>query len=232
MKSEDKPLKLRYEANKTAKFQRTQTGLFLELLDQNYYNVLDVGCGKGYFSYVGALNKKFVNCYGCDVFYDYQVKEIKKYAHSVTYKGIKNNTLPHNDNLFDLVFSVDVIEHVNDDINFIRESIRVCKRGGEIIIGTPNYWRITNIFLMLLGQLKYPRNIGRDTYGNSIHIREYKIEELVEKIIKASGGKVSRNDIEVHPCWFGILSLNLGFKTPPAPLKWLCHFFFIKFKKT
>lgn len=228
----DKSIKIRYEANKTAKFQRTQTELFLDLLDKKYDKALEVGCGKGYFSYAGALNKKFANCYGCDVFADYQVKEIKKHANSVTYKNIKNSRLPYSDNLFDLVFSMDVIEHVNKDIDFIKEKIRVCKKGGEIIIGTPNYWRITNLFLMMLGQLKYPRNMGKTTYGSCIHVREYKMKELVEKVMEASEGKVDNRYIQIQPCWLGVMALNLGSEKFPRFLNNFCHFFFIKFKKT
>jgi len=225
------PLQKRYKNNTSAKFQKCQTELFLSLIDKKYNKVLEVGCGKGYFSYVGALHKKFIHCSGCDVFFDYRKKEIAEYAESVEYKKIENNILPFSDNLFDLVFSMDVIEHIDNDIEFIKESIRVCKKGGEIIIGTPNYWRITNIFLMLFGQLKYPKNMGKDDYGDCIHIREYKMKELVEKIIYASDGKINHDNISVFPCWLGVLSLNIGIEKLPPLLNNLCHFFFIKFKK-
>lgn len=233
MKSKNNnPLQQRYQSNEFAKFQKAQTELFLNLLDKKYGKVLDVGCGKGYFSYLGAKHKKFIHCYGCDTFFDYQIKEIKKYAKSVTYKPIENNNLPFAHNSFDLVFSMDVIEHINDDINMLKENIRVCRQGGEIIIGTPNYWRITNVALMILGQSKYPRNMGKTAYGSCIHLREYKIKELGKKIIKASNNKVSRGDLEVFPCWFGILALNLGLNKLPIFLNRFCHFFCIKFKKT
>ena len=77
MKFKSKPLKSRYQSNKTAKFQKAQTELFLNLLDKKYNKVLEVGCGKGYFSYLGARHKKFINCYGCDIFSDYQIEEKK-----------------------------------------------------------------------------------------------------------------------------------------------------------
>lgn len=230
--AKNKPLKLRYETNKFAKFQRAQTELFLNLLVKKYNKVLEVGCGKGYFSYLGALHKKFINCYGCDIFRDYQIEEIQEYAKSVAYEQIENNNLLFADNSFDLVFSMDVIEHIDDDIKFIKENIRVCKKGGEIIIGTPNHLRITNLFLMLLRQLKFPRDMGKDTYGNCIHIREYKVNDLVEKIVRTSNEKISHNKIKVYPCWFGILSLNLGINKLPLFLGKFCHFFFIKFTKT
>lgn len=232
MVSKNSPLKLRYQANKRVKLQKAQTDAFLKLLDKKYPKVLEVGCGKGYFSYVGALHHKFINCYGCDTFPDYQIKEIRSYVDSVVFKKIENNVLPFADNSFDLVFSMDVIEHVENDIKFIKENIRVCRKGGEIIIGTPNYWRIANIFLLICGQLKFPKNLGKTDYGNCIHIREYKIKDLVKKIIKSAGGKISKNEIKVYPCWFGILPLNFGFENFPYFLNNIAHFVFIKFNKT
>ncbi len=225
-------LQERYQRNSYHKFQRCQIEFFLSCLTaSNYKNTLDVGCGKGFFSYIGARQKKFENCYACDVYNDYQIEEISKFA-NVIYKPVnKNGTLPFVDDFFDLVFSVDVIEHVEDDIKFIREKIRVCKRGGEIIIGTPNYFRITNLFLLFLGKLKYPRKMGVDSYGDVIHLREYSLNKLIDKVIFASDGLIIKKDIEVLPCWLGIMLYNIGLNTVPFFLKWMCQFWFIKFKK-
>lgn len=219
-------LEERYKNNTRSRFQQAQTQQFLKLLDKSYNQVLEVGCGKGYWSYVGAKHKKFINCHGCDTFNDWQAEEIKQYCETVKYRPIKNQTLPFPDKKFDLVFSLDVIEHIEDDLGFIKEHLRVCKKGGEIIIGTPNYWRITNILLLLLGRLKYPRNMGPDTYGDCIHLREYKRKELVNLVIKAGGGK-----IKIYPCWIGILCLSLGIERFPKCLNNFCHFWFIKFTK-
>lgn len=219
-------LKERLLNNKRSDFQRAQTRQFLQLLTECYDQVLEVGCGKGFWSYVGARSKKFRECYGCDTFNDWQAAEIKQYCQTAAYRPIKNSVLPFPDNKFDLVFSMDVIEHIEDDKFFIKEHLRVCKPGGEVIIGTPNYWRITNILLLLLGRLKYPRNMGSDTYGDCIHLREYKIKELVNRVIKAGGG-----EIKIYPCWIGILCLSLGITRFPKILNNFCHFWFIKLTK-
>jgi 2-polyprenyl-3-methyl-5-hydroxy-6-metoxy-1,4-benzoquinol methylase len=219
-------LEERYKNNERSRFQNAQTKQFLKLLDKPYAKVLEIGCGKGYWSYVGARHKKFINCYGCDTFNDWQAEEIKQYCETVNYRPIKNQALPFPDKKFDLVFSMDAIEHIKDDLGFIKEHLRVCKQGGEIIIGTPNYWRITNILLMILGRLKFPRNLGKDYYGDCIHLREYKMKELVDRVIKA-GGK----DIKSYPCWIGILCLSLGIERFPKCLNNYCHFWLIKFTK-
>jgi len=225
-------LEQRYQNNKIAKFQKAQTDQFSDLLDKVYNEVLEVGCGKGYWSYVGAKLKKFRNCFGCDVFNDFQITELKQVARRVEYKLIIDDVLPYRQKKFDLVFSMDVVEHVEDDLKFLKENLRLCKTGGEIIVGTPNYCRITNVLLMMLGRLRYPRHMGKDSYGDCIHLREYKINQLVEKVIVASGNRLSKKDIKVFPCWIGILMLNFGIERLPFWLSNYCHFFFIKFVKT
>ena len=175
---------------------------------------------------MAANYKKFRECYGSDIFNDWQKKELTKYCKKTEYKKIKGRRLPYQSNQFDLVFSMDVIEHIKDDKFFIKEQLRVCRPGGEIIIGTPNYWRITNIFLLLLGRLKYPRNMGPDSYGDCIHLREYKMKELMSLVIKAGGG-----DIKIYPCWIGILCLSLGIERFPKIFNNYCHFWLIKFTK-
>ena len=224
-------LEERYKNNKRSRFQQAQTKQFLKLLDKQYDQVLEVGCGKGYWSYVGCKHKLFKNCYGSDIYDDWQIKELRKYCQQAEYKKINDEILPYETNRFDLVFSMDVVEHIKDDVWFIKEHLRVCKKGGEIIIGTPNYWRITNILLMLIGKLKYPRNMGPDSYGDCIHLREYKMKELVKKTAEASDGKLASEAIKVYPCWIGILMLSWGIEKFPAIFNNFCHFFFIKFTK-
>lgn len=219
-------LEERYKNNDRNSFQKAQTARFLQLLGQSYAKVLEIGCGKGYWSYVGVKHNRFKTCFGCDIFNDWQDSELKQYCQKVEYKAIKNKRLPYLSNQFDLVFSMDVVEHIQDDLIFIKEHLRVCKPGGEIIIGTPNYWRITNILLMLFGRLKYPRNMGPDSYGDCIHLREYTKKDLVNLVIKAGGQK-----IKIYPCWMGILALSLGISRFPKILDNFCHFWLIKFTK-
>jgi ubiquinone/menaquinone biosynthesis C-methylase UbiE len=220
-------LEKRYQNNQTSRFQKAQTQQFMKLLTKKaYVKVLEVGCGKGYWSYVGAKQKKFKQCFGSDIFNDWQGEEIKQFCQKTEYRGIKNKRLPYPNNYFDLVFSMDVVEHVEDDLKFIKEQIRVCKKGGEVIVGTPNYWRITNILLLILGRLKFPKNMGKDSYGDCVHLREYKQGQLID-LVKRAGGA----NIKIYPCWIGILCLSLGITKFPKILNNICHFWLIKFTK-
>ncbi|MEW5721341.1 MAG: methyltransferase domain-containing protein, partial [Chloroflexota bacterium] len=49
-----------------------------------------------------------------------------------------SEVLPFSDNSFDAVLLHEVIEHVADDRQTIREAQRVCKRGGRVVVFAPN----------------------------------------------------------------------------------------------
>lgn len=57
---------------------------------------------------------------------------------NVTYIKADALNLPFKDNVFDSVFSFDVIEHVENDQQFFDDLCRVCKIDGETIISTPH----------------------------------------------------------------------------------------------
>ena len=64
-------------------------------------------------------------------------------AHSIgVHRAIvaKGEALPYASNSFDVIFSNEVIEHVEDDAQFARELVRVLKVGGRIAIFCPNRW--------------------------------------------------------------------------------------------
>lgn len=48
--------------------------------------------------------------------------------------------VPYPANLFDVVLSHEVLEHVQDDKEAVREMVRVLKPGGRIVIFCPNRW--------------------------------------------------------------------------------------------
>lgn len=63
----------------------------------------------------------------------------------------RSEALPFSDHSFDVIFSHEVIEHVDDDLRYAREMVRVLARGGRIVLFCPNrlypfethghYWR-------------------------------------------------------------------------------------------
>lgn len=123
--------------------------------------VLDVASGSGYGSY--ELAKKAKKVIGVDV-----SEEAIKYSKS-NYKGvnldfIKSDGLriPLDDKSIEVIISMETIEHIEDDNNFISELHRVLKPGGLVVISTPN-------------DKAYPK-------GNHFHYREYDKKTLVNLV--------------------------------------------------
>lgn len=212
-------------------FGKAQCGTFLSLLKDYYPKILEIGCGKGFFTYLMLKEKglKTDAVYGADIFADYQEEEIKKIVPKTFFRLIpQSGRLPFSDDKFDLTFSIDVLEHVNDSKKFISEHIRVTKSGGDIIIGTPNFYRLSNLFLFFLGKLKFPRKVGVDTYGEVIHIKEYSKNDFF-KLLTSFKSEIGR--MKIIPCWFGSSPMKIGIKHPEGFLSNFCQFWFVKFQK-
>ena len=84
--------------------------------------------------------------------------------------------IPFEDNHFDVACTFQVIEHVQDDVELLREIRRVLKDDGFVILTTPN-----RVLRVPLGEK--PWNIE--------HVREYYPEELAD-ILKAAGYKTTQ----------------------------------------
>jgi SAM-dependent methyltransferase len=109
--------------------------------------ILDVGCGIG--TYVRRFRDFTPHAYGVDI-------SVKRLEEAVA-TGLPNlvasagERLPFADESFDVVVFNEVIEHVADDREAIRDALRVLREGGAIVIYAPNrlypfethgvYWR-------------------------------------------------------------------------------------------
>jgi 2-polyprenyl-3-methyl-5-hydroxy-6-metoxy-1,4-benzoquinol methylase len=67
------------------------------------------------------------------------------------------------DEYFDIIVSVETIEHLENPWNFIREVHRILKPKGKLIIKTPNVesW-LSRLFFLFFGQLKLFRRFYTD----------------------------------------------------------------------
>jgi ubiquinone/menaquinone biosynthesis C-methylase UbiE len=92
--------------------------------------VLDVGCGTG--NYAAALIETIhCSCWGLDPSEQMLTRARERIPSAHVQVG-KAEQLDFSAESFDLVFSVDVIHHVNDRPAFFREAYRVLKKGGQI----------------------------------------------------------------------------------------------------
>lgn len=148
----------------------------------NGNRVLDVGCGEGRHSYeVCRLN----HCALCSLDMDFQCVRKTRYVllhmdSQRVSKGYWNVmradalSLPFKDASFDRIICSEVLEHVADDEQGIRELVRVLKPGGAMAITVPTY--LTETVYWALDQDYYNHPGG--------HVRKYKTRELSHSLAR------------------------------------------------
>jgi len=127
--------------------QRRRLSLILEAAKQRASGtVLVNGCGVG--TYLGHLREYTCDIVGLDIEFP-RLLEAKALSERVI--NAKGEALPFATNIFDLVLSHEVLEHVEDDQQVINEIVRGLKPGGRLVLFCPNrgypfethgiYWR-------------------------------------------------------------------------------------------
>lgn len=134
--------------------------------------VLDAGCGEGY-GLAMLAERGASSVVGADLD-DAVIRHIvATYARQdprIEAVACELMSLPYDDETFDLVVSFQVIEHVHDVPGYLASLYRVCERGGETLIATPNRLTFTP---------------GSDTPTNPFHVREFTAEELRTELVAA-----------------------------------------------
>jgi SAM-dependent methyltransferase len=98
--------------------------------------ILDYGCGQG--RYIAELRKIFplADISGCDVS-DKGMAIAGANNPGVSFIGMDSESIDCLDQSFDLVISIEVLEHVGDVGKAIQEIVRVLRPGGTALITTP-----------------------------------------------------------------------------------------------
>lgn len=90
--------------------------------------------------------------------------------------------IPLNDGTADVVFALEVIEHLVSPSHLLAEAYRILAPGGCLLVTTPNVTRIGNVFKLLVGRSNFDRLIPPDYEHPEDewrpHFREYALPEL------------------------------------------------------
>lgn len=150
--------------------------------------VLDVGAGVGIYSLI--LAKMGLKCHAIDTWAEYDdsnsmgprdkiLSRLEKNKVSVLYCDILKSPLPFADGSFDLVLFTDVLEHFVASKKVLKEISRILRRGGFLVIETPNAACLQNRLRLLFGKSVYSNLeywFNAEPYFG--HIREYSIGEI------------------------------------------------------
>lgn len=93
-------------------------------------HVLEVGCGTG--NYVISLHEA-TGCRGAGIDPSAEMLAVaRSRTHALYFRQGRAESLPFTPPGFDLIFSVDVIHHVQDRVAFFREASRLLRPGGRL----------------------------------------------------------------------------------------------------
>lgn len=141
--------------------------------------ILDLGCGNG--QNIERLLKFFpgkkLKMFGCDPAAK-TIAGMRKRFKQVEFKTCAAEKLEYPDNYFDVVYSIDVIEHVKKPELMIAEIKRVLKRSGSLFIQTPNY-PIKRLYDYIYNY--YDRNIFKDDKTHISKLNYFKYKNILEK---------------------------------------------------
>lgn len=186
----------------TQGFQR-RLDMVAEKVDLKDKKILDLGTGEGvwlsqFIKYTAPENI-FASEYDKE-----QVDRLRSSESFLKELGIPNENvincpgenLTFPDNFFDVIFQNEVLEHVQDDTQVLRECLRVLKPGGQLVFFTPNRgWPFEQHGMFLNGKY-YWGNIPllpwmpKFAYRKfAPHVKNYWWRELNNKI-KTAGGRV------------------------------------------
>jgi len=135
---------------------------------QSEHEILDVGFGEGYGANLLSEHVSSVTAIDVDK-YAVQYANHRYGSDNCTFELYNGSKLPFEEGTFDAVISFQVIEHIEDDLHFLREIHNVLKPKGYTILTTPN--RESRL------------EPGQEPW-NEFHVREYSSVQLYELMNK------------------------------------------------
>ncbi len=167
-------------------------------------NVLDAGAGFGQYSYWMWRHFKNCNILAVDVKKE-QVADCNNFFNQIgagdRVKFIVDDlTVFKKDNLYDLVLSVDVMEHILEDVLVFKNFHSSMKKGGMLLISTPSDQGGSDV------------HEGSDSSFIEEHVRDgYNIKEIEQKLLSAGFSKAEARYNYGSP---GKISWKLSMKYP------------------
>jgi len=149
----------------------------------NINSILDVGCGTGYLT--NKIYSIVPNVIGCDI--DSKRLQLAKEYAAGKIKFIQNmsTTLPFPDRSFDLVTCFEVLEHVSNYSDLVKECKRVSKKYVMFTVPNEPYFRLANLL-----RLKYISRFGNHPEHIN-HFNKHKFKLTLSKNLNVKRVKLN-----------------------------------------
>jgi 2-polyprenyl-3-methyl-5-hydroxy-6-metoxy-1,4-benzoquinol methylase len=149
---------------------------FLNTAIPNNPSILDIGCGDGFaFSYI-TNHKKFKNYIAVD-FSEIKLKTLFQQNNDATVCITDADNLPFKENNFDVIFCLEVLEHVIDPDVVLNQIFKLLKDGGVCFISIPidSYIQVRSLKMI-------KQYYNSDVFSE--HINAFYPEELKQLLVK------------------------------------------------
>lgn len=165
--------------------------------------ILDAGSGFGQYSYYLAKKRKSWKIFGVDV-KEEQIEDCRNFFSKIGFShvsfGYADLTRYEEKNRFDLALSVDVMEHILEDVKVFENIHQALKPGGMLLISTPSDQGGSDV-----------HDHGHESFIDE-HVRDgYNMDEIIEKL-KIAG--FERTDARYSYGFPGKISWRLSMKYP------------------
>jgi 2-polyprenyl-3-methyl-5-hydroxy-6-metoxy-1,4-benzoquinol methylase len=167
------------------------------------FTMFDAGSGFGQYSYYSARHFPPATIYAVDV-KDEQIADCRSFfskmeLNNVSFE-IEDLTIPKHTGRFDFILSVDVMEHIHDDVQVLKNFHQALKSGGKVLINTPSN---------LGGSDAHDEN---DAGFIEEHARNgYSVDDITRKL-KSAGFQLEKVSYTYGP--IGSVAWRLGIKVP------------------
>jgi SAM-dependent methyltransferase len=180
------------------------------------FAMFDAGSGFGQYSFYCAKHFPLSKIFAVDV-KEEQISDCRSFFSKLKLANVsfevEDLTIPKHKEEFDFILSVDVMEHIQEDVQVFRNFNQALKPGGKVLINTPSNLGGSDA------------NDEEDASFIGEHARNgYSVDDITRKL-KSAGFQLESVTYTYGPV--GIVAWRLGIKYPMLMLNKSKLFFFI-----
>jgi methionine biosynthesis protein MetW len=158
----------------------------VEMILKGGYRLLDVGCGNG--NVMEIVKHRLDEVYGCDIS-ETVLKIAKNKGIITTCIDLNTYYLPYKNACFDAVTCLEVLEHVFNPVNLLKELYRILSPKGQLILTTPNIRYFKNINKLLL-KGRFPHTTTDTFIWGGGHLHYFTRNDLIFLLREAGFEKI------------------------------------------